>query len=834
MFRVPPPPPELRSHRTRERAKTSRALRWAAIAKDWLLGVGRRLAEPGIARTLLFVGAAMVLVVVVLGLVSGALIRVRVAKEADRRGLDVEVSAVRLGMFAVSLEGVRLRPRGIGGLEAQLDKVRVELGGALSVRSIVAIGGSVSIDGDVDEVLERLRALRGGNDSERAPVDKADGRRVAVEDLSVAWSFPSGSTVTARGVGFVRETDTVELSIARCTGTYRNITLDAAGAEASFDRAGLHRARAKALNVGYVGAPSSASAKSPSAPAQDLVPPPLPAAARKRGPASPAKSTLPEPNGERVLPEIDLHALRAQVGTLLAIVLPRLPDGAAVEIDGLSTRLDIGGEPIAFGPGAFSLERRNERIRVGFSSARAAGGDSAAVAGATPLSLDADLPVGGGEITARLAGGPVSLSALGVRDGMRGLSNVSRANISGKGQLVLSEMADALTFDGEVRFHDLSMTQPRLAPEPLRGMNFALSARGLMSDRGRLRLDDGQLDMGALHVRAHGTVEETAEHLALSLAIDVAPAACQALLDSAPLGLLPVVRPSRMSGTFGAALNLSFDTRAIEKLGLDYRISDQCRMVEVPPELSRERFDDAFTYRTYKPDGSTSETTTGPGTKSWTPLDDISPFMISAVLTTEDAAFYKHKGFNHSAIRSSVQANLKARRFVRGASTITMQLAKNLFLAREKALSRKIEEVILTDYLEQIFRKDDMMELYLNVVEFGPDVYGITQAAAYYFGRKPEELQVAECFFLASLLPSPIRYGKLRDKGVISEPWMRHLRALLEIAAKNGKISRAELEEGLKEPVVFVRPGDPPPEPRKPVTSRRTPFDDDAAWRSLD
>jgi len=161
-------------------------------------------------------------------------------------------------------------------------------------------------------------------------------------------------------------------------------------------------------------------------------------------------------------------------------------------------------------------------------------------------------------------------------------------------------------------------------------------------------------------------------------------------------------------------------------------------------------------------------------------------------------------------------------------------------VARQRSLAdlaqyRKIEEVILTDYLEQIFRKDDMMELYLNVVEFGPDVYGITQAAEYYFGRKPEELHLAECFFLSSLLPSPIRYGKLRDKGEVSDAWMRHLTALMEIAARNGKITRAELDEGLKAPVVFVRPGEPRPEPRKPVTStRRDPSDDDAAWRPLD
>ena len=103
-----------------------------------------------------------------------------------------------------------------------------------------------------------------------------------------------------------------------------------------------------------------------------------------------------------------------------------------------------------------------------------------------------------------------------------------------------------------------------------------------------------------------------------------------------------------------------------------------------------------------------------------------------------------------------------------------------------------------------------------------------------FFGRKPEELNVAECFFLASLLPSPIRYGKLREKGEVSETWMRHLKALMEIAGRNGKLTAAELDEGLKQPVVFVRNGEPRPEPRKPVGSRSREADDDAAWRPLD
>jgi membrane peptidoglycan carboxypeptidase len=193
--------------------------------------------------------------------------------------------------------------------------------------------------------------------------------------------------------------------------------------------------------------------------------------------------------------------------------------------------------------------------------------------------------------------------------------------------------------------------------------------------------------------------------------------------------------------------------------------------------------------------------------------------MEVAVLTTEDAGFPKHRGFNHRSIRASVVANLKAGRFVRGASTITMQLAKNLFLSRNKTLARKLQEVVLTDYLEQTFSKEELMELYLNVVEFGPAVYGIGAAAEHYFGRTPAELNLAECLFLSSLLPAPLRYGAMRDHGEVPESWMRTIHMLMQIAHKTRLISDAELAEAENETIVFWR-GAERPSPRPPVPAR--------------
>ncbi|MFO0743219.1 MAG: biosynthetic peptidoglycan transglycosylase [Labilithrix sp.] len=779
-------------------------------------------------RALLISGGIALALLIGAYFAVGPIVRSRVAKEATRRHLEVTVGSVRPGFFTVTLGDVHLKPEGVPGIDVHLEKTKVDISGG----DIDVDGGTITVQGEPEELSEHLKEWRAKSGPQGENTTEPRSKRVIhAENLSLDWKLPSGGGVTGSGLKASRDrSGIVSVSCAKCGGNHQHLALEATAGELELGTDGAFRvAKAQALSITY-DPPHAAPAPAPAP--TTLEPPPLPTVAPKKGtkPAPPATPVSDEP----VLPLPDLHALRGRIGRFAAMIAPRLPDGGKVEVEGLSAKLDIGGEPVAFGPAPFTLSRTGERVHLGFSSGTEGTIESAAKA--TPLSIDADLPIGAGDVDAHLAGGPVSLALLGVKEGTKGLTDVNHGLVSGKGRVVLASAGDSLTFDGSVSLRGIALKQPRIAPEPMRGIDLTVAARGLLDDQGKLRLDDAAIDMGALHAKAHGTMEESPQHFAISLSLDIAPAACQALLESAPQGLLPTVRATRIAGVFGANVGLAFDTRQIDKLTLDYRIDDQCKMTDVPRELSREHFEGSFSYRTYHPDGTTGDTVTGPGTPNWTALDDISPFMVSAVLTTEDGAFYKHKGFNHSAIRSSVLANLKARRFVRGASTISMQLAKNLFLARDKALSRKIEEVILTDYLEQAFRKDDLMELYLNVVEFGPDIYGVTQAAEHYFGRKPEELNVLECYFLASLLPSPLRYGKMWEKGEATEGWMKHLQALMAIGAKNGKISRSELDEGLKQTLVFVKPGDPRPEPRKAVSStRRDPFEDnDAAWRPLD
>ena len=774
------------------------------------------------------VSAGAVLGLIIIGLVAfGPIVRSKVASEAARRDLEVTVGSVRPGFFAATLRDVHVRPRAVPEIDVRLDEVRVDLSVGLSVQEVTAHGGQIDVSGEPEEIFDRLKSAKKTTSSETTSKSKLP---LSMDGIGLAWKLPSGGELSGSGLHASRNASATKLGCLKCSASHKHVTLEIADGEVELaPDSTLRRVTASAMNVAYE-PPKAAPAASAKAATNEPTPPPLPSVVKKGAKPvnvkAPAAPPIPD---EPVLPLPDLHALRARIGAIATTLGGRIPDGSRIEIGGLSVKTDVDGDPVAIGPGGLSVARNGERIHVSFATEKGA-------AGSTPLSIDADLPLAAGDVTLHLSGGPVSLGVLGVKEGTKGLQDVTRGTVSGKGQIVLSQAGDALTFDGQVALRSITIKNARLSSEPIRGLDLSVAARGVLDDMGKLRVDDAQLDMGALHLRTHGTIEETKEHFAVALALDVAPSACQALVESTPPGLLPIVRSMRMTGTFGATARVAFDTRAIDKLALEYQIDDRCKFTEVPREYSRDHFGGTFSYRAYHPDGTAFEATTGPGSSSWTDLDDISPFMIAAVLTTEDGAFYKHHGFNHAAIRNSTAANLKARRFIRGASTITMQLAKNLFLTREKTLSRKIEEVVLTAYLEQIFRKDDMMELYLNVVEFGPDVYGITHAADYYFGRKPEELNVAECLFLASLLPSPVRYGKMRDKGEVSENWMKHLSALMEIAARNGKITSAELTEGQSQKVVFVKPGDPRPEPRKPVTKGHhgDDRDDDAAWQPID
>lgn len=155
--------------------------------------------------------------------------------------------------------------------------------------------------------------------------------------------------------------------------------------------------------------------------------------------------------------------------------------------------------------------------------------------------------------------------------------------------------------------------------------------------------------------------------------------------------------------------------------------------------------------------GGKRELVVGPKSPYWTPLSRISPHVRTCVVLAEDGRFWEHEGFDWFELRKSLERNLEEGRFARGGSTITMQLAKNLFLWNEKSLFRKVLEVYLTWRLEQSLEKARILELYLNLAEWGRGIYGIGEASRRYFGKHPSELGIGEAALLAVSLPSPRR-----------------------------------------------------------------------------
>lgn len=186
----------------------------------------------------------------------------------------------------------------------------------------------------------------------------------------------------------------------------------------------------------------------------------------------------------------------------------------------------------------------------------------------------------------------------------------------------------------------------------------------------------------------------------------------------------------------------------------------------------------------------------GPRNRYWASSASIPPEMKWAVIVAEDSNFYKHEGIDVKAIKNAIKYDLEKKSFAKGASTITQQVAKNVFLSREKTLTRKLMEVYLAMRMEQELTKGRILELYLNVIELGPMVYGIGHGAQYYFGKPPAALTIRECAFIAAMLPGPrVAYNPYKNLGKV----LKRSEMILRLLRQHGVISETELQVALAE-----------------------------------
>lgn len=174
----------------------------------------------------------------------------------------------------------------------------------------------------------------------------------------------------------------------------------------------------------------------------------------------------------------------------------------------------------------------------------------------------------------------------------------------------------------------------------------------------------------------------------------------------------------------------------------------------------------------------------------WVNLDNVSSYLIDATISVEDKNFYNHNGFDYLRILKALSINISNKSNLQGASTITQQYAKNLFLNFDKKWGRKMEEALLTMRLEAHYNKDDILEGYLNTINYG-GVYGIENASKYYFNKKASELNLAESSILAGIPKSPSNYSPTQNKKAAK----KRQKIILQAMVDNGYINDDEMED---------------------------------------
>jgi len=718
------------------------------------------------------------------------------AARAHARGAKLEITGVHPGWFSVQLRDTRLQLDGVSALQVRLDSVVVHFTPWLSVREIALRGGEIAVSGTPDAVIDQLQAWRA---AQRPASESSAATRVRLpvraSGLTLRWSgAETGAADQVLSGIFFERAETQRAGFESAHVELAGGALDVTQAAAEFKPTPEGVALASADVTQIVGriplGSRAAAAGSPPTAADDAVAdddaeePSAVAAVDARAGASQLLAPIVSVPWDR---------RRAQLAELRKLATRALTEDATIQLDRVQLELARGDSVLNVGPAPFRLTRQGSLISASFTPPAQQG---------RQLTVQGRLPLTDAPIEASLEGGPISLATLGVHEGDFGLLGVGRSDLTLETRIALSpEGVLDLTASG--RLERLTLLQPALAPDPVQDMD--LGWRGevrLDLARHRLEIKDAGLSIEGVRAELAGSLESNADDLRVAFRLRVPKTPCQSLLSAAPRALLPQLQGLRLGGTMGLDARVDFDTSAPKDAQVEWNLHNECSVLETPEEIDPERFRQAFTRLVMDAKGNPAELMTGPTTSEWVPIGEITPYMETALVVCEDSRFFSHHGFDDKAISNSIGDNLRAGHFVRGASTLSMQLAKNLYLSREKTLSRKLQEAVFTLLLEERLSKQDILELYLNVVEFGPGIYGIRDAAMHYFNAHPGELSLGQALYLGSVLPAP-KKNHFQPDGALRKHWAEHLQLLMRVAHKIHRIGDEELAAGLNEHLVF-------------------------------
>jgi len=735
-----------------------------------------------------------------------------------RTGLQAKIESVSLGAAGASLKGVHLEPEDGEGVEIDVQKVDAHFGwpsalfnGSSAIHAVEASG----VEAEVDIASPAFAALRDKLRAKREGAD-ADAPKTArkLEASNVAVIVKEGAN----------ELLNVEDASAQLGASEITLSLSQVNAK----RPGLANAALRGVEVIVQREGGMRVQQVKVAEAQLAIQTPV---ARPAAAAAPREKEREEPEDEAALDPgqqpmaavtavADSGAHRKSLQALLAKLTP----DAVFEL----SRARI--EQIKDGKSAPVLTDVSCELRLLPGGALRITGKGAAQAGGR---LDADMRFWPDDLRAdgrvTIAGLPLTLLVPILPSVPWYEPEKSRINAE---LTIKAESPARLSLDGYANLRDASLYAERLANAPVQGISLSIAGRGhwLPAER-RLEIESGSLGVGKARADVRGAVELANDHYAFDVSANLPATPCTDAVRSIPSALLGDMSVAQWKGSIAGKLRFSTDSRDLDKTELKVDFTDRCDFQLVPVMADLSRFAKPFIHSVTEPDGTVFEMETGPGTPNWTPLEAMSPFFVNAVLVHEDPQFFNHHGFSPINIRNALARNLKERRYAVGASTISMQLVKNIFLHREKTLGRKVQEVLLTWWTERVMEKRDILELYFNVIEYGPGIYGIRNAALHYWNRLPSELSPAEGVFLATILPNPKKFHSFYERNAISSGWASNMRRMLTRLAERGNYDREAADYGLAELEHFKFARGNAAAPPRTITGSTTPLPYELAAR---
>lgn len=316
-----------------------------------------------------------------------------------------------------------------------------------------------------------------------------------------------------------------------------------------------------------------------------------------------------------------------------------------------------------------------------------------------------------------------------------------------------------LHLDGVASIENFTINHPKIAKKDVVLQNAQFDYRFLLGSDFISIDSTSSAQLNKIKIKPY-LEYNTEEDTIYKLKLNIENMKAQDFITSLPEGLFTHFTGMEAEGSFDYHLDFAFNKNKPNQLVFDSKLNKRNLRIVKYGEANLEKLNAEFTYRAIENGVPQRPVFVGASNPYFTPLELISPYLKHAVLTNEDPSFMRHRGFISEAFKQSIVKNIRTKKFARGASTISMQLVKNVFLTREKTLSRKLEEILLVYILEnnRIASKERMLEVYFNVIEWGPNVYGIGEAAEFYFQKKPIDLTLNECLYLASIVPKPKKF----------------------------------------------------------------------------